>query len=64
MKCICRTCNKIYNSEYSRAEYRGFCSMRCQHGKAKELGFQGQKKMSITEYRILKNANEIGDKVA
>lgn len=57
MKCHCRNCQKVYDSEKARGDYKGFCSAKCQHAKAKELGYRkGQ-----SEYQVLHNAKEIGD---
>lgn len=42
----------------SRAEYQGYCSMKCQHAKAKELGYK--QNGTQTEYQVLNSNNAIG----
>ena len=62
--CICRTCKKKYDGNKARGDWRGFCSNKCQHEKAKELGWSPAKEKSgkcRPEYKILKGAGEIGD---
>jgi len=59
MKCQCRNCYKEYESEKARGEWRGFCSAKCQHAKAKELGYSKSKHRS--EYEVLSRAGLIGD---
>lgn len=59
MICKCRNCGKKYGSLKARGDWKGYCSAKCQHTKAKELGYS--KKSDITEYQVLNNANEIGD---
>jgi hypothetical protein len=58
MICICRTCKKEYDEFKARGDYTGFCSAKCQHEKAKQLGYRkGQKK---SEYYVLDQANCVG----
>ena|ERR1017187_2835352 len=38
--CVCRNCPKVYDQNTSRADYMGYCSMKCQHEKAKKLGYK------------------------
>ena len=35
MKCM--TCNKKFDNQKSRADFNGFCSMKCQHQIVKEM---------------------------
>lgn len=60
MICQCRNCHKEYDNQKARGEYTGFCSARCQHEKAKELGYR-RSRGGKTEYQILSNAKCIGD---
>ena len=62
MICRCRFCNQVYSEDKSRADYKGYCSQRCLHKKAKELGFR--KQSDRTEYDVLKKAKEIGSVLA
>lgn len=55
--CVCRNCRKNYDPKKSRADWKGYCSMKCQHEKAHKLGARDIK----DEYRVLKSANEIGE---
>ncbi len=57
-KCICRKCRKIYKEDKSRAEYKGYCSAKCQHERACELGFR--KTQNKTEYDTLVRAKAVG----
>jgi len=57
-ECKCRQCAKIYDMNKSRADLSGYCSAKCQHAKAKSLGFI--KSIHKYEYKILNNAGEIG----
>jgi hypothetical protein len=58
-RCICRNCGKEYDNQKARGDYRGFCSAKCQHEKARELGYRPSK--GHREYGVLKSANMIGD---
>lgn len=61
MKCQCRNCGKEYPEHKSRADYKGYCSAKCLHDKAKKLGFRKTRHgRGHYEYDTLKNANEIG----
>lgn len=55
---ICRTCGKQYATEKSRADYTGYCSAKCLHAKAKELGYR--KGGHRTEYDVLKSHGDVG----
>lgn len=57
---ICRNCGKQYDPMKSRADYRGYCTAKCLHEKAKEHGYR--KSGELSEYYVLKRAGEIGDK--
>ncbi len=59
MKCQCRLCLKTYESTKSRGEWTGFCSAKCQHQMAKELGYH--KGTHKSEYEVLSTCQEIGD---
>lgn len=59
MKCRCRHCGKIYEHYKARGNYRGYCTIGCEHKKAKELGYT--KKNSLSEYQILNNRKALGD---
>jgi hypothetical protein len=58
MKCRCRNCQSVYEESKSRAEWKGYCSAKCQHEKAKALGYR--KKKGSHEYDVLKRHGEIG----
>lgn len=67
--CKCRTCGKVYDEDKTRADYKGYCSQKCFHQKAKELGYRkGQTEMrrgwrtpqSISEYDVLKRHKQVG----
>lgn len=58
-ECICRNCNHKYDARKSRGDYTGFCSARCQHEKARELGYRKGK--SKSEFDVLKRAKCIGN---
>lgn len=60
-QCKCRNCGIIYDRTKARGEYKGFCSAKCQHTKAKQLGYRKGK--SLSEFQILKKAKCIGDDV-
>lgn len=57
-RCHCRNCGGEYDSAKSRGDYKGFCSAKCQHAKARYLGFRPKKG---SEYQVLKSAGCIGD---
>lgn len=57
--CKCRNCGKTYDARKSRADWTGFCSAKCQHEKAKYLGYRAGG--SRTAYNVLKAAKCIGD---
>lgn len=68
MQCICRNCKAEYNNKKARGDYTGFCSVKCQHEKAKELGYVKLKykkgpptQKRISEYTVLVEAECIGD---
>ena len=58
MKCICRTCKKVYDEHKARGEWKGFCSAKCQHFLAKSLGYSPKKHKG--EYEVLCAADCIG----
>ncbi len=60
--CICRTCKKEYDEEKARADYKGFCSMKCQHELARRVGYRKtkDKQPNKTEYSYLQIANQVG----
>lgn len=39
MKCVCRTCKKVYDDQKATADYTGYCTQRCMKAKAKEYGW-------------------------
>lgn len=63
-KCECRNCRKEYDEAKSRADYKGYCSAKCLHEKARALGYKRSVPrfdFSIpSEYKILSRANAIG----
>lgn len=63
MKCQCRNCYKTYDNLKSRGDYTGFCSAKCQHEKARELGYRKSKERERGrgEFQILNTAGCIGD---
>lgn len=50
--CQCRYCDKRYEARKARGEYKGFCSSKCQHARAKELGYS--KSRHKGEHQVLK----------
>lgn len=52
----CRHCGIVYDAYKSRADLQGFCSMQCQHAKARACGA----KLVSEEYRCLKAKNALG----
>lgn len=58
MECLCRNCQKQYQEMKSRADLKGYCTMKCQHAKARELGYRPNGIQS--EYEVLKSYNAIG----
>lgn len=58
-QCQCRNCGTSYDRSKSRAEYKGFCSAKCQHEKARKLGYRKGK--DRTEFQVLKGNECIGD---
>jgi hypothetical protein len=67
MRCICRNCGVEYDSLKARGDWAGFCSAKCQHAKAKELGCKKPTNahrpgaVAQSEYVVLKAARCIGD---
>lgn len=66
MKCRCRNCGRIYDEAKSTADWKGYCSQKCVHDKARRWGFKkrtahGSDVRSFhSEYSVLKRHNEIG----
>lgn len=62
--CRCRNCGDIYEEIKSRADYKGYCSQRCVHEKAKRSGYIKRKSWprepNGSEYDCLKRCNAIG----
>jgi len=60
--CKCRTCLKHYREDKATADWKGFCSQRCMHNKARELGWTPLKarRIGLTEYEVLKRNKQIG----
>ena len=58
-KCICRFCGKIYEEQKSRADYKGYCSQKCLHAKAKFLGYK-KNNLGKSEYYYLRLTKNIG----
>lgn len=56
-ECRCRHCGNQYQMAKSRADLQGFCSMKCQHAKAKACGYR---KGSRSEYDVLKKHDAVG----
>lgn len=56
--CACRNCGKHYDESKARGDYKGFCSAKCQHEKARSLGYR--KGRDRTEYDVLKRAECVG----
>lgn len=62
-KCECRNCGKIYDEAKSRGDWKGYCSAKCTHEKARSLGYSKAKEKrsgGSSEYTILHRAGEIG----
>jgi hypothetical protein len=60
MMCLCRNCGKKYDDMKSRAEWAGYCSAKCQHEKAKQLGCKKSESTSF-EYEVLSRSGCIGN---
>ena len=56
----CRTCEKTYKQGTETSDYKGYCSMRCQHTMAKRVGYK-KTKGGQTEFSVLKQHNLIGN---
>jgi hypothetical protein len=37
---LCRKCGRAYDPNKTRADWRGYCSMACQHQMARDLGYR------------------------
>lgn len=65
MICSCRNCQKHYDEFKSRADWKGYCSARCQHEKARSLGWRKPSRLRMyqdtSEFHTLKEAGEIGN---
>lgn len=59
MKCQCRQCHKVYDEDKSRADYKGYCSQACMHTMSHRHGYRTA--CSLTEYEVLRQANELGN---
>lgn len=66
----CRRCLRAYDPFKSRADWKGYCSAKCQHEMARELGYRpprryeshlDQARAGTSEYCILNNARLIGE---
>ena len=57
--CLCRKCSEKYDNRKARADFKGFCSAKCQHAAAKDAGYK--LKGHRSEYACLKAADNIGD---
>jgi hypothetical protein len=51
MNAVCVECRRVYDTATARAEFKGLCSMKCQHDMARSLGFRKGKDKS--EYAII-----------
>lgn len=58
MRYICRMCQRVYPLPASRATVPGYCSLRCQHTKARILGYTGG--ATNSEIQTLSMANQVG----
>src|ERR1019366_1567192 len=60
--CVCRNCPKVYDQNNSRADYMGYCSMKCQHEKAKKLGYKksNERLSNTSEWHYLHDRQVIG----
>jgi len=56
----CRNCLKEYDPNKATADWKGYCSQRCVHAKAKRLGYR-KGNPRHTEFHVLKEAGQIGD---
>ena len=57
-QCRCRHCDKVYDERKARGDWKGFCSAKCTHARARYFGWR--KGGSVSEYTALKNAKCIG----
>lgn len=59
--CECRFCQKRYNYLKATADYKGYCSMKCQHAKARKLGYRKGKNHETSSGHFLFNKNQVGN---
>lgn len=61
----CRRCCKAYDPYKSRADWKGYCSQRCFHQKARLHGYSPAREKKYghfhSEFQILNRAGQIGD---
>jgi hypothetical protein len=55
---VCRNCGRLFHTHKTRADYTGYCTARCLHEKAKQLGYRKGGKDS--EYDVLSWRGEVG----
>lgn len=56
--CECRLCGKQYNNQTTKAEYTGYCSAKCLHQSAREVGWR---KGHGPEFDALKRSYGVGN---
>ncbi len=57
--CKCRNCSKVYEETKARGDWKGYCSAKCQHEKAKTVGYR-KGTSGGSEYDHLNNAKAVG----
>lgn len=60
--CKCRNCGRVYEEHKATADWKGYCSQRCLHEKARAHGYSKRldKFYQRSEYDILRRAGQIG----
>ena len=55
VKYKCVVDGKLYDPTKTRADYKGLCSMRCQHQLAREQGFNPRTDKRTGEWKFISN---------
>ncbi len=58
--CKCRECGKKYDEYKGTADFKGYCSQKCFHERAKKFGYRVQDPTRRSEYSRLHAAGEVG----
>lgn len=64
MDCKCRNCGKKYDEGKSTSDWKGYCTQKCFHQKAKSQGYRKRNALAFgrayDEYNTLLRVKEIG----